>query len=112
VFSLLLEDNGSVISQITTTIIEIRQSRQTESLVINGVLHCTTSQRLFEKTLGWIPARQIQPTMQLMSGSGGFLTVETIEKRSEEIEVLSLTTDHSSHNVVAHGFLCHNMKRY
>jgi hypothetical protein len=101
-------ENGT--APITSSVTRIRTSRAARCVHINQAFCSTLSQPLYECAGGWIPAGQIKVGMEILTGTGGFETVQSCEEVEGYFEIYVLSTDHPSHNYIANGFVCHNEK--
>ena len=94
---------------VFTQVTAIKRAVSNEWLEIDA-LRCTRSQRLLEEVGGWIEADNVRPGMRLMMASGSYEAVSRVERHRELVSVTIFETDHPTHNFIANGFICHNMK--
>ena len=90
-------------------ITRIMRSTSNEWFGINE-LRCSPAQRLRDRERGWIEAQNVKPGMNLLTGAGTYEKVLLAEQHEESVPVTIYETDHPSHNFIASGLLCHNMK--
>jgi hypothetical protein len=87
----------------------VRVSDANYSIIINGTLEVSSSQSLYSRSSGWIPASEIVTGDQLLSRDG-FVSVLTMKILSEPRKHLSLELEDDPHTFLCSGFVCHNVK--
>ena len=106
VLSMLLrgcEAAGKVTSRVAFT-----ESKTEPGIVINGVLRCSQTQLVFERSRAWIEARGLDSSMVVMNGDGQYIAVRSVQPVASPMPVVALQTDHPSHNLIVDGLVCHN----
>ena len=85
-------------SPVTTRVIRTYSTRETECVIINRTIMVTSSQSLFGETNQPIHARDLESGMSLRAPNGRLFLIESIEGIQRHLEVVTLTTDHPTHN--------------
>jgi hypothetical protein len=97
-------------SLVEAKITRIKVSTASTCLCINQILIATPTQPVYEEKYGWIPLGDLRSGMQILGGDGGYIRIESIENMTKKYDVYEIETDHHSHNFIANGIVCHNVK--
>jgi hypothetical protein len=107
IVSLDLSDHGR---QIAVNVTCIRVAVTAECIRVNGLLTATPTQPVYEAEQQWILLGDVRAGMRLLRGDGSFAVVDHLEKSIGQFSVYEISTHHPSHNFVASGYVCHNIK--
>lgn len=91
-------------------VLRVHASREPLLIRLNRRYIFTPSQPLYERQKGWTLAEDLMPGMYLLAAGLKLTPISHVERLRNYSEVYTLTTDHPTHNYVAHGLICANKR--
>jgi len=93
---------------VVARVLRVHCSREARVIQLNRRSTFTPSQRLYLGQSRWIHAEDVKPGIRVIASDLRHRLITDVRQIRRYCEVYTLTTDHPSHNFLAHGLICAN----